>query len=377
MTPSAASPAESPAASRDNGFGALRLGFSVLVLVAHAPELIDGDRHREILTRLFGSLSFGDFAVDGFFVISGALITASWLGAASWHDYLWRRVVRIYPGFLVAFAVSLLVVAPLGGGRWPLPAEIGPAILAALRLQGPGDAGGAFAGQPYADLNGATWSIPYEFTCYLMILGLGSLGLFRRRWLILGLMLLAWGLSARHVLPSPAWGAPPAGVLSPAAPPPGLPAPPPVWRDILGQVAFSWRLVGLFLAGSLYHLCRDAIPWRRDLALLAAAALVAALFLPVPLAEIGFAGFGGYVIFYLARAARGTFWARINAKNDISYGLYLYGWPMQKLVWWYAPDAPLPLAFLAALALATGCGWISWLGVERPALRWARARPPQ
>jgi peptidoglycan/LPS O-acetylase OafA/YrhL len=140
--------------SHDNGFGVMRLAFAILVLVSHAPELADGNRNREILTRIFGGLSFGEFAVDGFFVISGALITASWLNATSWRDYLWRRVVRIYPGFVVAFAVCLLIVAPLGGGTWPPLSDVGHHLVSVLRLHGPGG-GGAFQGQPVPDLNGA------------------------------------------------------------------------------------------------------------------------------------------------------------------------------------------------------------------------------
>lgn len=115
----AASPIVSRSADHDNGFGLMRLVFATLVLVSHGPELLDGNRGREILTQVFGGLSFGEFAVDGFFVISGALITASWMNAASARDYLWRRITRIYPGFLAAIAaiaVSVLVVAPLGGG---------------------------------------------------------------------------------------------------------------------------------------------------------------------------------------------------------------------------------------------------------------------
>jgi len=35
------------------------------VVLSHAPELIDGNRSRELLTRAFGTLSFGEMGVDG------------------------------------------------------------------------------------------------------------------------------------------------------------------------------------------------------------------------------------------------------------------------------------------------------------------------
>jgi hypothetical protein len=38
-----------------------------MVIVSHAPELLDGNRSREILTQVFHSISFGELAVSGFF----------------------------------------------------------------------------------------------------------------------------------------------------------------------------------------------------------------------------------------------------------------------------------------------------------------------
>ncbi len=53
--------------SRLNHFNFLRLMFASLVILPHAFELVDGDRSRELLTQLFGTLSFGELAVDGFY----------------------------------------------------------------------------------------------------------------------------------------------------------------------------------------------------------------------------------------------------------------------------------------------------------------------
>ena len=95
-------------ARRDNNFGLLRLIFASMVIVSHSPLLLDGDRSREFLTRIFGTLTGGDVAVDGFFLISGYLITKSFIDTPAIVSYLKRRVARIVPGYAIADRKSVV-----------------------------------------------------------------------------------------------------------------------------------------------------------------------------------------------------------------------------------------------------------------------------
>jgi peptidoglycan/LPS O-acetylase OafA/YrhL len=127
-----------------NNLGALRLFFAILVILAHSHELIDGNRSREILTRTFGTLSFGDLGVDGFFLISGYLITKSFVESPSVIEYLFKRTLRIYPGYVVAFLLCILTISPFVGGN--ISSLSITTILKDIVLLHPPEVSGVFAG---------------------------------------------------------------------------------------------------------------------------------------------------------------------------------------------------------------------------------------
>src|SRR4051794_39692299 len=101
-------PLVSPDHARSN-FGLIRFALATLVLVSHAFPLTRGSNLTEPLARATGAaegLTLGQLAVDGFFLISGYLVTLSWRRTRFVGAYIRKRVLRIYPGYLAAFIVS-------------------------------------------------------------------------------------------------------------------------------------------------------------------------------------------------------------------------------------------------------------------------------
>lgn len=329
---------------RANNFGSLRLLFATLVILAHAPELVDGNRSRELLTQAFGTLSLGEIAVDGFFLVSGYLITASYRAKRSFADYLMRRALRIYPAFVVASLLCIAVVAPLGGGD--LAAASPLEALARLSLLLMPVVPGTFAGLPYPLLNGSMWTIPCEFGCYLLLGLVGTARALRRRGRYLGL------LTGLGILLALRWLYLPIGH-------PG---------DALGSLSEMIRLTFVFCCGGAFRLFADRIAYTRRGAGLAALLLVPLLF-SRPLAEPAFALLGGYLIFWFAFAVRPNALSRATAQIDPSYGLYLYAWPLQNLLIARIPGiSPWAVAALA-LGAAMPLGLLSWFLIERPMLQ--------
>jgi peptidoglycan/LPS O-acetylase OafA/YrhL len=327
-----------------NNLGALRLFFAVLVILSHSPELIDGDRSREILTRVFGTLSFGGLGVDGFFLISGYLITKSFQESPSVGGYVLKRVLRIYPGYLAAYLLCVLVLGPLVGAQ---VSKLSSARVLAeiLTLHGPGIS--AFPGSAYPVLDGAMWTIAYEFRCYLLVMAAGLAGLLSKRsiiafWTSLMLLLSALDPNIWNWVPAPL-------------------------EALLGQPNLSAKFVGVFGCGALFYLYRDRLRFEATLALAAGCGLISLMFW-ASLAEAAVATLGGYVLFWFAFRVKWPSIASIGSDVDISYGVYLYAWPIQKLLIWSIPGISPWLVFAETTAIAGLLGLASWWLVEQPAL---------
>ena len=92
-----------------------------------------------------------------------------------------------------------------------------------------------------------------------------------------------------------------------------------------------------------------------------------------PTAEPAAILLGGYCLFWFA-FARLPAVAGFGKLPDVSYGTYLYGWPVQKLLLWYLPWLTPWALFPASLALSCLCGLTSWYLVEKPFLSLKRLK---
>ena len=130
------------ATKRENNFDALRLVFAIFVIFSHAYALV-GKTEPVLLGRTLGNLG-----VHGFFVISGYLIVKSKLNSSS-SFYVISRALRILPGLVVALYIANLI----------------------------GNLAHHFEHNPVPQItDGPVWTLPWEAICYLLVLVFGIIG---------------------------------------------------------------------------------------------------------------------------------------------------------------------------------------------------------
>jgi peptidoglycan/LPS O-acetylase OafA/YrhL len=329
-------------ARRRNNFDALRLVAAASVMFSHAFLIADGTQKNEWLIRLTGNQSiFGLCGVFVFFAISGYLVTQSYEETRDPLRFLAKRALRIFPGLFVAALLSAFVLAPLvttlePGAFFrqaaPYRYTIGATLFDPSVHELPGV---MFVNNKVGlEINGSLWTLRFEFMMYVMVLVLGVLRLLNPPVM---LALLALGLAALQF--DQAFG-------------------------FLG--GWGW-LLAFFAVGMLLYKLRATRILNNGLA----AAALAGVVLSVPLRQFIplFPLFGCYLALWLALNPHLPIIPAARF-GDLSYGLYIYGWPVEEAVIWALGGRALWWqVFALALPAAGALAFLSWHLVEKPALR--------
>jgi peptidoglycan/LPS O-acetylase OafA/YrhL len=330
---------------RRNNFDLLRLVAAISVIFSHAFLLSENSQDHDPLMMLTGGQAIlGIVGVFVFFTISGYLVTQSFDTTASPLVFLAKRALRVFPGLFLCLVVCVFIIGPLVT-RLPLADYFArPETYFFLlhnavldtdynRLPGvefwPGNIGGI--------VNGPLWSLPCEVLMYLMLFALGVCRLLTLR---VGLGLLAIGIGC-------------------------------LWFEVTDALGGAFWLLGFFAAGICCYRLRGSRLIAGHWALLALLGL--ALSIPTRLFLVGFPLFGSYLAIYLA-LNRNLSPVPAARFGDLSYGLYIYGWPIEQCVVYFSGGrAPWWAVFAISLALTVPAAFLSWHAIERRC-RWRTRR---
>jgi peptidoglycan/LPS O-acetylase OafA/YrhL len=337
-----------------NSFSVLRLMLATSVVLSHSYYL--SGYGIDPFERWTG-LNLGSLAVDGFFALSGMLVTASLLRDNSVMSFIQHRLARLIPAFWVCLAFCAFVLAPIsivadhGWSSLLNLAEIkslaGYVIKNAALLVTEPTLPNVLSGLTYRRINPCLWTLAPEASCYILLAFAAALMLLRSKQRSL-ILVFAFVVG---LLPLSNLGA---SVLR-----------------VFGDTALIRLLeIGLhFLAGVLAVLFLG----RLRLSLWATAALVILYmcclfitplhFLRVPLLAPALAALARVIPLH----------GRCD-ETDTSYGIYLYGSALQQFLIWMGWTGAGPWSFFVlSLSITVPLALLSWFAIERPALKkWGR-----
>lgn len=342
-----------------NNFDVLRLAGALGVVFSHsfAACLL-----QDPIALFFGHSTLGDISVQMFFLMSGFLVTRS----AEIHpilSYAQSRFLRLVPGL---FVVSLFCVFVIGPIFTSLPLTVYfthpitirhlfNADIFYLTSDLPGVTFQSFFSPN--TVNGSLWTIPYEATMYIFVGLLVALKLIRSRVVIglafvFALIFLACDLLTTLTIfePGPA---------------------------LIFDTVYFYPLIRngtYFLIGGAAYMLRDKITYSHWGAAIAISGIILSAY--ITHGQILMVPSLMYLTFYAAFGIGHGVKLSKTWLGDISYGIYLYGLPLQHILVRMLPGITPWQLMPSTIALLIPMAWLSWRYVERPALRYRAPHHP-
>lgn len=330
--------------NRSNNFDFLRLLFASLVIVSHSYPLTGKPEIIGVLTK--EQLSLGSLSVDCFFIMSGYLIMTSLQRSKSPQGYMWKRLLRLYPAYIILLLLTMLFLPVIYQGRnifhektyW----SYFPNSFSLYKIQY--NVKGIFENNPYPKaINGSLWSLSYEFTMYIALLLLFPLR--KSKYLsciVFGVFLLSFysAITKTYFLENK------------------------IYKIFLQPNEF-YQLCTYFMAGSslvFINFKKINFLWVRCLLFLVLIAslyfevykYISPVFLPVLILLIG--------------TSSSNYIRDIGKKiGDISYGVYIYGFIVQQTLMYYWGFGTLKL-MLASIVITYILAYGSWHLIEKKML---------
>jgi peptidoglycan/LPS O-acetylase OafA/YrhL len=319
------------------GFDGLRLTAAVSVLFSHGFLIAEGTENREPLAYLLGPGNIlGLYGIFTFFIISGFLLSRSLSNDPRTVQFATNRFLRIMPGFVFCtLTITLIIgafVTPQSLRSYYLQPETYGYIVSSIKcLCDSSENPFQFTTHPNLAgvRNGSLWSLSYEVLSYLFLVCLWTL--LRKPWLVA----LAFAATAIATTVSP-----------------------PISKMIPG-IAYT---LPFFSGGVIMYVVHQRFGTNARLAWLSLGLIGAGALVGVQ--HYVFTLFGAYIVVFLAeRPNPGSRFA--HRWGDLSYGAFLFGWPVAQLVEQLTGSRSGWQLFAYSLPAVLVCAFISWWAVEK------------
>ncbi len=325
-----------------NLFTPVRLFMALGVLLGHSFIVLNNDGASEPLILFNITISYA--AVNGFFILSGLLITRSFDQRADVVRFVTARVLRLFPALIALSLAAVLLFGPVFTLLTPAAYFTDISIWRYLCdvLTFGNTSGGPpqiFPFNPKAgEFSNALWTLRYEAIAYGGTLCLAVLGLSRSRIRVLAVFVLTvFAFIAVRTVP-----------------------------DLLPDQLMDLTRLGMaYLLGAVLYAWRDTIRICGRTAMIIVA--LALLFGPTSSYEImlNFTLAAGVLMVGFGLPVAFAPLARIP---DLSYGIYIWQWPLMQSLYHVGFVRDPYTMMILALPLSALFAAVSWYWIEKPAL---------
>jgi peptidoglycan/LPS O-acetylase OafA/YrhL len=327
-----------------NNLDLFRLIAAVAVIYGHSFSLIPNNDHSDIFFKITGIYS-AEWGVKTFFFMSGLLVVNSIITNKSPYSYVIKRAARIWPGLVFVVFGTAFVIGPLCTN---LPVSeyfsnietfVYVKKMLLFEIWGGNNIGlpGVFEINRSPNVvNAPLWTLSVEFFACILILGLYLIGAFDRRiaWIFFILFLADALWPSRLIF----WWLPKD-------------------NSDFSYITFCFAICGLLAvyksrAVINFHLILGAIilsllfkGWMHQIYLVYATMFLLVLWLAT-LPQI----------------------IKLPKFPDISYGVYLWGWPIQQSVVNFFPNLRYWISLSITLIAVFLIAYVSWRFIEKPSI---------
>jgi peptidoglycan/LPS O-acetylase OafA/YrhL len=339
-----------------NNFHLIRFIAASLVLYGHCYPLTGRGNYDYLTTASQGVFPTSHMGVCIFFIVSGYLVSQSLQNSRNIYNFIWKRVVRIFPALIVVLLLCISVIGVICTTLsyktyWESPETYRFLKLIKLYPYVQNSLPGVFEKNPEKAVNGSLWTLPYEVTMYAFLVILQLINFFKKRNLVLILFLLSFPISVYYIFNTSSLKLIPFIHLS--------------FVDTLEFGIF-------FMAGTLMFLFKDKIQFRVAYFIIVTFLWFGLGFLHITssmmIKIISFIALP-YIVLYLANLK-----GRLNNFSkfgDFSYGIYIYAYPIQQMIVnFHTTNITILKLFLLSSLIVLPLSIISWYLVEERALRY-------
>ena len=283
-------------------------------------------------------------------MLSGYLIAKSWDQYPRFNVFLAKRMLRIFPGLIVAVVITIVICGLFFTSLPVLSFFLHQETLTYLNnfllYNSAFTLPGVFESNIYPRaVNGSIWTLAYEFTMYLVIALIGVTRLYKKippfvMWLGLFLITLVMLLVGREHFSFVIF-----------------------YLDVSQMLIFAL----IFFGGVIVYKYENRMKFHPVAGLIALLGFVGLSLLAPKIGAIFAATLLTYAVFALGRHGLMSWTSRFG---DFSYGLYIYAFPVQQMIAALTHTTNALKMFALSFAVTFAISILSWYFVESRALKW-------